>query len=54
MVFYARMKSLVQATATLKRCRENLLLEVDCPVEPEKEALACQLLTKENPSAVLK
>ncbi|MFK5954388.1 MAG: BTAD domain-containing putative transcriptional regulator [Desulfobacterium sp.] len=52
MGFYARTGNLVQVASTLRRCRENLRLELDCPVEPETLDLAGQLLADKIPGDV--
>ncbi len=50
MRLYAGTGNLVQAASTLKRCRETLRTELDCPVEPETEELAQRLLTRKKSS----
>ncbi|MEJ2041310.1 MAG: bacterial transcriptional activator domain-containing protein, partial [Desulfosarcinaceae bacterium] len=47
MAFYAGTGNLPQVAATLNRCREALRRELDLPVEPETEALARRLLSRE-------
>jgi DNA-binding phage protein len=48
MGFYARTGNLAQVASTLNRCREALHRELDLPVEPETEALARRLLSREQ------
>jgi DNA-binding SARP family transcriptional activator len=48
---YAGTGNLVQVKSTLKRCREIMRLELDCPVEPATEALANRLLTRKQSDA---
>ena len=54
MCFYARTGNPVKVASTLKSCQENLRIELDCPIEPQTEELARQLLDRENYIAVLK
>ena len=54
MGYYAKTDNPIQVAATLKRCRENLQIELDCTIEPQTEELARQLLDAENYRAVLK
>ena len=48
MGFYAGTGNLPQVASTLNRCRESLHRELDLPVEPETEALARRLLSREQ------
>ena len=54
MGYYAKTDNPIQIASTLERCRENLRIELDCPIEPQTEELARQLLGAENYRAVLK
>ena len=53
MGYYAKTDNPIQVAATLKRCREKVQIELDCPIEPQTEELARQLLDAENYRTIL-